>query len=149
MIRINLSKTQTNLSKIIKILNKQFYIIILILFTIILQGINPFEANALTHDWQEVRNSKYGKQVWDKSSYQINNDGSIRILSKFIPETKNEITSEILYTMDINCKDNTYRDVAIGQENFNEFKNSNANWEDPNNDQLILGVINQVCSFKN
>ena len=149
MIRNNFLKTQTNLSNIIKILIKQFYISILILFTIILQGINPFEANALTHDWLEVPHSKYGKQVWDKSSYQLNNDGSIRILSKFIPKTKNEITSEISYTMDINCTDNTFRDVAIGQENFNEFKNSNDNWEDPNNDQLILGVINQVCSFKN
>ena len=116
---------------------------------IFLQEINPIEVIAVDYDWSEVPKSEYGKQVWDKSSYQINNDGSIRILSKFIPKTKNNITNDILYTMDINCSDNTFRDVALGKDNFNEFKNSNTNWKEPNGDKLILGVINQVCNLKN
>ena len=103
----------------------------------------------MTHDWLEVPTSEYGKQVWDKLSFQINNDGTIRILSKFIPMTKNEITKDILYTMDINCSENTFRDVALGKDNFNEFKNPNSDWKEPNGDVLILGVIDQVCNFKN
>ena len=135
--------------KIIKSLIKQFYISIFILIFIFLQGINSFEAFAVTHNWLEVPESKYGKQVWDRSSYRINDDGSIRILSKFIPKTKNNITNDILYTMDINCLDNTFRDVALGKDDFNEFKNSNTDWKDSNNDRLIQGVIDQVCNFKN
>ena len=128
---------------------KQFLISIFILILITFQEVISFEAIAITHDWLEVPKSEYGKQVWDKLSFQRNNDGSIRILSKFIPSTKNDITKDILYTMDINCSENTFRDVAVGQENFNEFKNSNTDWKEANGDKLILGVIDQVCNFKN
>lgn len=137
------------MSKIIKTLMKQFLISIFILILITFQEVISFEAIAITHDWLEVPKSEYGKQVWDKLSFQRNNDGSIRILSKFIPRTKNDITKDILYTMDINCTENTFRDVAVGQENFNEFKNSNTDWKEANGDKLILGVIDQVCNFKN
>ena len=128
---------------------KQFLISIFILILITFQEVISFEAIAITHDWLEVPKSEYGTQVWDKLSFQRNNDGSIRILSKFIPRTKNDITKDILYTMDINCTENTFRDVAVGQENFNEFKNSNTDWKEANGDKLILGVIDQVCNFKN
>ena len=116
---------------------------------IFLINIVSLEVNALSHNWIGVPLSKYGEQVWDQQSIKFNEDGTRRILSKFIPKTKSDITKEILYTMDINCSEKTFRDVAVGSDKFNEFQNINAKWKYPNGDKLLLGVIDQVCSFKN
>ncbi len=107
----------------------------------------PLRLEALSHNWIAVPNSHYGNQIWDKNSVQRNQDGSIRVLSKFIPKSNNKVTQEILYTMDINCSENSFRDYAVGVKEFNEFKNNNLEWKDPHGDRLILGVINQVCTF--
>ena len=118
-------------------------------FLIFLVNITPVEVSALSHDWVGVPRSKYGEQVWDKQSIKINEDGTRRVLSKFIPKTKSEITKDILYTMDINCSEKTFKDVAVGADEFNEFENINAKWKYPNGDKLILGVIGQVCNADN
>ena len=115
---------------------------------IFLINIVPLEVYALSHDWVGVPRSKYGEQVWDQNNIQINKDGTIRVLSKFIPKTKSDITKDILYTMDINCAEKTFRDVAVGADEFNEFENINAKWKYPNGDKLLLGLIDQVCSFE-
>ena len=49
--------------------------------------------------------------------------------------------------MDINFLDNTFRDVAIGITEFNEFNNKEGKWQEPKGDKLIMGVIDQVCTF--
>ena len=49
--------------------------------------------------------------------------------------------------MDINCPDNSFRDIAVGILQFNEFINKPSEWKDPNGDKLILAVIDQVCTF--
>ena len=103
--------------------------------------------NASSYNWIEVPKSQFGKQLWDKNSFQKNQDGSLRVLSKFIPKSNSEITQDILYTMDINCSENSFKDVAVGSKKFNEFKNNDSEWKDPNGDKLILGVIDQVCTF--
>ena len=107
----------------------------------------PTKIDALSHEWVDVPKSQYGKQLWDKKSVQKNQDGFIRVLSKFIPQSNTEITQDILYTMDINCSEKSFRDVAVGTKKFNEFENENSSWKDPNGDRLILGVIDQVCAF--
>ena len=104
-------------------------------------------AYALSHDWISVPKTEYGQQFWDKSSLQKNQDGSIRVFSKFIPRNTTQITQNILYTMDIDCSESSFKDVAVGAKEFNEFKNFDSKWKDPNGDKLILGVINQVCTF--
>ncbi len=109
----------------------------------------PISIDALSHEWLAVPKSKYGEQLWDKNSVLKNQDGSIRVLSKFSPKSNTEITKDILYTMDINCSENSFRDVAVGANEFNEFENKNAEWKDPKGDKLILSVIDQVCTFAN
>ena len=115
---------------------------------IFLINIVPLEVYALSHDWVGAPRSKYGEQVWDQNNIQINKEGTIRVLSKFIPKTKSDITKDILYTMDINCTEKTFRDVAVGADEFNEFENINAKWKYPNGDKLLLGLIDQVCNFE-
>ncbi len=107
----------------------------------------PLKIDALSHDWVAVPKSQFGEQLWDKNSVQKNKNGSLRVFSKFIPHSTTAITQDILYTMDINCSENSFRDVAIGANEFNEFKNIDSQWKDPNGDKLILSVIDQVCTF--
>jgi len=68
----------------------------------------------LPHNWVKVPKSQYGKQLWDKNNIELNEDNSIRVLNKYIPKITSKITRDILYTMDINCVDNSFRDVAVG-----------------------------------
>ncbi len=71
------------------------------------------------------------------------------MLSKFIPKSTTDITQDILYTMDIDCSEKSFRDITLGTKEFNEFENQDSEWKDPNGDKLILGVIDQVCAFSN
>ena len=103
------------------------------------------QSNALPHEWIGVPKSEYGEQLWDKQSIKRNEDGSVRVLSKFIPKTKSEITKDILYTMDINCFEKSFRDVDVSTDEVNSNFNDFAYWQDPKGDELILGVIGQVC----
>ena len=107
------------------------------------------QSYALSHDWVGVPKSEYGVQLWDRKSIKRNEDGSVRILSKFIPKTKSEITQDILYTMDINCFEKSFRDVDVFTDETNRSVNNFAEWQDPNEDQLILGLIGQVCRVEN
>tara|TARA_Y100001968_G_scaffold75038_1_gene66422 strand:+ start:370 stop:762 length:393 start_codon:yes stop_codon:yes gene_type:complete len=109
----------------------------------------PLPIYALSPDWVAVPRSQDGEQLWDKSSVRKNKDGSLRVFSKFLPQSTTEITQDILYTMDVNCSENSFRDVGVGAKEFNEFMNQDSEWKDPNGDKLILGVIDQVCSFGN
>ena len=121
----------------------------LVLSIIVSLLISIKQSNALPHEWVGVPKSEYGEQLWDRKSIKRNEDGSVRVLSKFIRKTKSEITKDILYTIDITCFEKSFRDVdvAIGEVNSNF--NDIADWQDPKEDKLILGVIGQVCKVKN
>ena len=107
------------------------------------------QSYALSHEWVGGLISEYGEQIWDRKSIKRNKDGSVRVLSKFIPKTKSEITQDILYTMDINCFEKSFRDVDVFTDEENSRLNNLADWQDPNGDELILGVIGQVCRVDN
>ena len=107
----------------------------------------PSKINALSHEWIAVPKSQYGEQLWDRNSVQTNQDGFTRVLSKFVPKSTTDITQDILYTMDINCSEKSFRDIAVGASEFNELENKDSEWKDPNGDNLILAVIDQVCAF--
>ena len=121
----------------------------LLLSIIVALGISIKKSNALPHEWVGVPESEYGEQLWDRKSIKRNEDGSVRILSKFIPKTKSEITNDILYTMDINCFEKLFRDVDVSIDELNSNLNDLAVWQDPNGDTLILGIISQVCRAEN
>ena len=117
----------------------------LVLSIVVSLFISIKQSNALPHEWVGVPKSEYGEQLWDRQSIKRNEDGSVRVLSKFIPKTKSEITKDILYTMDINCFEKSFRDVDVFTDEKNSRLNKLADWQDPNGDELILGVIGQVC----
>ena len=99
-------------------------IIYFVLSIIVSFCISIKKSDALPHKWVGVPKSEYGEQLWDRQSMKRNEDGSVRILSKFIPKTKSEITKNILYTMDINCFEKSFRDVDVSidevNSNFND-----------------------------
>ena len=134
-------------TKVNSILFRNF--ICLLLLIIISFCISIQQSDALPHEWVGVPKSEYGEQLWDRQSIKRNEDGSVRILSKFIPKTKSEITKDILYTMDINCFEKSFRDVDVSINEVNSNFNDFADWQDPNGDELILGVIGQVCRVEN
>ena len=109
----------------------------------------PSKINALSHEWIAVPKSEYGEQLQDRKSVQTSQDEFTRVLSKFVPKSTTDITQDILYTMDINCYEKSFRDIAVGANEFNEFENKDSDWKEPNGDKLILGVIDQVCAFIN
>ena len=121
----------------------------LVLAIIVSMSIAIKQSNALPHEWVGGPKSEYGEQLWDRQSIKRNEDGSVRVLSKYIPKTKSEITKDILYTMDINCFEKSFRDVDVSIDEANSNPNDFANWQDPNGDKLILGVIGQVCRAEN
>ncbi len=132
-------------------INSMFFrnITYLLLSIILFFCISIKKSDALPHEWVGVPKSEYGEQLWDRLSIKRNEDGSVRVLSKFIPKTKSEITKDILYTMDINCFEKSFRDVDVSIDEANSNFNDLADWQDPNGDKLILGVIGQVCRVEN
>ncbi len=127
-------------------IRNSFGLVLSIIFSL---SISIKQSNALPHEWVGVPKSEYGEQLWDRQSIKRNEDGSVRVLSKFIPKTKSEITKDILYTMDINCFEKSFRDVDVSIDEINTNLNDLADWQDPNGDKLILGVIGQVCRIEN
>ena len=65
------------------------------------------------------------EQLSDKNSLKKSQDGYIRVLSIFIfiPKSTTDITQDIMYTMDINILDISFRDFAVGTNEFNKLKN--------------------------
>ena len=112
---------------------------------IVLINLYPNHLLAISPEWIGVPKSEFGEQLWDKSSIQKNSDGSLRINSKFIAKKDGIYEHEIDYTMDINCENSTYRDISTSSNSLNEVQEINQNWNNPNRDPLIKGVINQVC----
>jgi len=51
--------------------------------------------------------------------------------------------------MDINCFEKSFRDVDVSIDEVNSNFSDFADWQDPNGDVLILGVIGQVCRVEN
>ena len=112
-------------------------VIILILFFI---NINMVYASI--NNWIEVSKTTEGIQYWDRNSLIIKGKGMIEITTKYLNAVnKNRgLFEENIYTMEINCLANKYKDVSVNGES-----NLRAKWEDPKGDKLINDVITESC----
>ena len=73
------SKNKVNLIFFRNFINLVFSIIVFF-------SISIKKSEALPHEWVGVPKSEYGEQLWDRQSIKRNEDGSVRVLSKYIPK---------------------------------------------------------------
>jgi len=114
----------------------------LIVTILIIFCINTNMVYGLKKNWIEVSRTKFGRQYWDSSSLINKEKGVIEISTKYLRiDTKRAGEfEENIYTMEINCLTNKYKDISVNGNN-----NLTAKWEDPNGDKLINDVITESC----
>ena len=118
-----------------------YFLKLLCIVLIIFSFINP-SANASKINWIEISKTPNGIQSWDEDSLIKKDKGIIEISTKYLKINAintNEI-EENIYRMQINCKTDKYKDISVNGE-----KVSNAKWEDPNGDKLIIDAISKSC----
>ena len=118
-----------------------FLVNLLVLILVILFNGRNIVYGANTN-WFEVSRTKAGVQYLDKDSIDIEEKGTIQLITKYIKidsGTSREI-EENIYIMKINCMTNKFKDISV-----NGKKNLSAKWEDPNGDKLLDDVISESC----
>ena len=114
------------------------------LFAIILIicSINTNRAYAVNNNWIQVSKTNEGIQYWDIGSLINKSNGLIEIKTKYLKKDaeNQEIIEENIYTMEINCINNKYKDISV-----NGKINLSAKWEAPNGDKLINDLISESC----
>ena len=114
------------------------------LFAIILIicSININRAYAVNNNWRQASKTNEGIQYWDIGSLINKSNGLIEIKTKYLKKDaqNQEIIEENIYTMEINCINNKYKDISV-----NGKINPSAKWEDPNGDKLINDLISESC----
>ena len=115
----------------------KLFAIILIIFSI-----NINRAYAVNNNWIQVSKTNEGIQYWDIGSLINKSNGLIEIKTKYIKKDSEnqEIIEENIYTMEINCINNKYKDISV-----NGKINLSAKWEAPNGDKLINDLISESC----
>ena len=124
--------------------NKQFsdLFLNLIVTVLIIFSINTNMVYGINKNWIEVSRTKLGRQYLDSESLINKEKGVIEISTKYLKiDTKDSgVFEENIYTMEINCITNKYKDISVNGNN-----NLIAKWEDPNGDKLITDVIKESC----
>ena len=124
--------------------NKQFsdLFLNLIVTVLIMFSINTNMVYGINKNWIEVSRTKLGRQYLDSESLINKEKGVIEISTKYLKiDTKDSgVFEENIYTMEINCITNKYKDISVNGNN-----NLIAKWEDPNGDKLINDVITESC----
>ena len=124
--------------------NKQFsdLFLNLIVTVLIIFSINTNMVYGINKNWIEVSRTKLGRQYLDSESLINKEKGVIEISTKYLKiDTKDSgVFEENIYTMEINCITNKYKDISVNGNN-----NLIAKWEDPNGDKLINDVITESC----
>ena len=114
----------------------------LIVTVLIMFSINTNMVYGINKNWIEVSRTKLGRQYLDSESLINKEKGVIEISTKYLKiDTKDSgVFEENIYTMEINCITNKYKDISVNGNN-----NLIAKWEDPNGDKLINDVITESC----
>ena len=112
------------------------------LFTFLLT-ISP--EMGLTVEWVEVPSTTENHQWWDLNSVTKTKDNKIEVITLFRQADidKEQSINTTQYLMEIDCIKKLFRDSSI-----NGSPQLDATWKSPNNDELVGGVINNVCSHK-
>ena len=93
-------------------------------------------------DWREVPSTSEGQQWWDAGSVRRTKAGNLSVLSRYSLKTEDESPAlGTLVVMEIDCDQSLYRDTQK-----NGLPRFRAEWEAPAKDDLIMEVINAVCS---
>ena len=118
------------------------YFINLIVTILIIFTIKPNITYGSNNNWIEVSKTKGGVQYWDSNSLINKDKGIIEITTKYLRiDVKGiEKNDENIYTMEINCLANKYKDISVNGKD-----NVSAKWEDPNGDKLLNDVISDSC----
>ena len=92
--------------------------------------------------WVQVSQTDTGIKYIDRNSFNYKDKGIIEITSKYLKSIAktSEIIEENIFTTEINCLTNKFKDVSV-----NGKKNLTAEWEDPNVDKLINDLISNTC----
>ena len=114
----------------------------LIVTVLIIFSINTNMVYGINKNWIEVSRTKLGRQYLDSESLINKEKGVIEISTKYLkPDLKNKGGfEENIYTMEINCLNNKYKDISV-----NGKINLSAKWEAPNEDKLINDLISESC----
>ena len=114
----------------------------LIVTVLIVFSINTNMVYGINQNWIEVSKKKFGRQYLDSDSLINKEKGVIEISTKYLKiGTKDSgVFEENIYTMEINCITNKYKDISVNGNN-----NLIAKWEAPNGDKLINDVITESC----
>ena len=112
---------------------------LLILLTI---SLCPPLTQAGPVEWREVHATVEGKQWWDVGSLHANREGRRIVLSRFIPAVADDEVPQpgSLFVMEIDCAQRLFRDTSV-----NGLPRPLARWKLDGGDQLISGVIDDVC----
>ena len=93
-------------------------------------------------NWIEVSKTHVGIRYLDRDSIDIKGKGIIELTTKYIKIDSNtsKKIEENVYTMEINCLTNKFKDISV-----NGKKNLTAKWEGTNGDKLLDDVITDSC----
>ena len=125
-----------------KIKNKLDYLLNIILLILIILFNKTNMVSAANINWIEVSKTPVGIQYLDRDSINIKGNGIIELTTKYLKIDSNTSKGieENIYTMEINCRTNKFKDISV-----NGKKNLTAKWEDPKGDKLIDDVILDSC----
>jgi len=114
----------------------------LMVTVLIIFSINTKMVYGINKNWIEVSRTKFGRQYLDSDSLINKEKGVIEISTKYlkIDPKDSGVFEENIYTMEINCITNKYKDISVNGNN-----NLIAKWEAPNGDKLINDVITESC----
>ena len=114
--------------------------ILLLILIIIFNEINIVHAANI--NWIEVSKTNTGIQYIDRDNINIKGNKIIEITTKYLKIDSNtsKVIEENIYTMEINCLNNKFKDISV-----NGKKNLTAKWEGTNGDKLLDDVITDSC----
>ena len=125
-----------------KIKNKPDSLLNILLLILIILFNKTNMVHAANINWIEVSKTPVGIQYLNRDSIDIKGKGIIELNTKYIKIDSNtsKKIEENIYTMEINCLTNKFKDISV-----NGKKNLTAKWENSNGDKLLDDVITDSC----